>query len=69
MAGLELWTGLALAPATGGAASDEQHGVSNEGAELLLPEPAEGLEPLHGAVREEGVLGVRHGHGGRAKVC
>ena len=69
--------GLARAAATGGAGGDEQHGVTNEGTKLLLPEPGEGGEahglgdghqPLHRAVLEEGVLGVRHGHGGRAKV-
>ena len=36
--------GLARAAATGGSAGDERHGITDEAAELLLPEPGEGVE-------------------------
>ena len=74
--GVGVW--LAGAAATGGAVCDQQHGVADLDPELLLPELGEGgelhglgngLHPLHGAVHEESVLGVRRRHGGRVKTC
>ena len=65
--------GLALGSTTGWTLGDKQHAVSDEGLELLLPEPGvgsephglgDGLEPLHGAISEEGILGVRGRHAG-----
>ena len=69
--------GLELSPAAGGAGGDPEHGFVDEVGEGLLPEPGEGgqlhvlgddLQPLHGTVGEEGVLGVRGRHVDRKAV-
>ena len=66
--------GLALSPAAGGAGGDPEHSFVDEIDQGFLPQSGEGgelhglgnaLEPLHGTVGEESILGVRGRHGER----